>query len=248
LIISAALYFEPQKGRFVSLSWFEGVLSLFKHFGLKVSEFELLAAGINDDAVYSYEADRVKLISALSTSSVRNLGLYSSLNLDGVRESWRAMASVELEGGIFLFGVDEALVESPSLLLGDLVGLCRSFINIGYGICYHCGANDHPFEYATGVRVCSLSGALGERNDDLSNWLRERQGSRRYLKGLFRGAYPASVLSAEHIRAIRQTPGRPLENLGAFVDLGGGITLWKLLDSEIGLAEPLLGQLGLLCP
>jgi hypothetical protein len=247
LIISAALYFEPLRGACVSLSLFEGLLSLFKRFGLKVSEFELLASGFTDDAVYSYEAERVKLISALSARRVRNLGLYSGLDLAEGRESWRAMASVELEGGIFLFGVDASLVESASLLLRDLVELCRSVVSIGYGISYQCGANDHPFAYATGIRVCSLSDALGEKNADLSNWLRERQGSRRYLRGFFRGAYPASVLSAEHIRALRQTRGKRLEDLGAFVDLGGGITLWELLASEIELAEAFLRQSELLC-
>jgi hypothetical protein len=86
----------------------------------------------------------------------------------------------------------------------------------------------------------------------MTAWLREMHGERKYLEGAFRGAYPASILSDEHVKVVLETDeeGRKITlgnaGLGVLKALGAGRWLWELSEAEMTSAEAVLEKAGLI--
>jgi len=73
-------------------------------------------------------------------------------------------------------------------------------------------------------------------------WHQELMGERRHLKGLFRGAFPASILSESHVRAA----GLTSQAVGRLSELDNPLWLWELSESEIPQAQAMLEEKKLL--
>jgi hypothetical protein len=65
--------------------------------------------------------------------------------------------------------------------------------------------------------------------------------ARRYLTGMFRGAYAASLLSDAHVKAPVRSVG-----LGKLSEIQEGIWLWELAPEQIPVAQELLDKAGLI--
>src|SRR5262249_5727585 len=80
----------------------------------------------------------------------------------------------------------------------------------------------------------------------LTAWRNEKYGSRRYLTGLFRGAYPASIIGSVHVAALwdLDTKGHFPGTITPLVE--NNLWIWELTNSETVRIETLLSKAGLL--
>jgi hypothetical protein len=224
------------------------VSRFFAGHQLLISNYWLSARGVSAEGVYDYPKDSAKLAQALEDGAVRDLTLYSTLACNGSSESWRGMASFEVTRGMVFVGIDESIMSQPALLLRQALAACQIVSGIQYGIAYKRAMARGPDAYAAGVGVCSLSDTFSDETEQrrLTAWLNERQGEKRYLTGLFRGAYPASILSERHVELLQDATRQVHGGIGHLVCIGNGLWLWELSAPEIARAEVILRNNGLL--
>jgi hypothetical protein len=147
-------------------------------------------------------------------------------------------------GEMIFLGIDEILVGSCGVLLEDCLSLATTIDGIGYGIGFKCPLAKSPAGVAGGIPVTALSDfQVQNTRSPLRIWLDERQGEKRYLDGMFRGAFPASILSRKHVDLL----ARNTIVIGVLRALSDELFLWELSDAEIPLAEELLKESMLLC-
>jgi hypothetical protein len=117
-----------------------------------------------------------------------------------------------------------------------------------YGIGYKCPVQEGPGAYACGAMVTSLSNVLARQKERkrLTGWLNEMQREQRYLTGLFRGAYPANILSQRHVELLETQAHLKPAGIGRLSPLPNGLSLWEIPDSEIARVEKVLHGSGLL--
>jgi hypothetical protein len=251
LITSAALYYSTQEIGSVPVEWFEGVSSFLAAKGLPVQIFVAEAEGFDFEKHYELAKDGQKLVRALRDGKVHDLSLYSvPSEYEIVEEECVAEAVLGYNSGDFFLGVNHEVMESAALLLEGALSLAGGLPPIRYGIGYYRPQSKGPSPYALG---CGTSGdpfdAEGER---LGAWLSERWGQARHLTGMFRGAYPANILSDEHVEALLKSDIAEREatlrevGLGSLKPLKQGLWLWELTEDEIPQAEALLQLSGLI--
>lgn len=141
-----------------------------------------------------------------------------------------------------------------SVLLRTAFEMARGLFDIRYAIAYKLAAAEHPGLYATGPNTTLVLSAFGDRlrakRDDVYQknpnelWRDERMGQRRHLTGLFRGAYPASILSESHVRTA-DLQSRGIGRLSE-LDPDASLWLWELSDAEIPAAQAMLESQGVL--
>ena len=243
---SAALYFAPVVERAVPFRWFELAWKFLEERGLPVAYFDTSCADFPGDDAKEFTTWKSRLLNSLQRDAVCDLGLGClPAGTDDV-EMWRGRIAIELANGLLYVGVDEELAPDLTKLLRDASELARIGLDLRYGISYKASLADAPESYAAGFTVYSLPEMvevlLGEgKRTRLDAWSDAMRGERRYLDGLFRGVYPASILSDAHVaRANLKSTG-----FGKLSPLDAGLWLWEVPDSEIALAEAALDKLGL---
>jgi hypothetical protein len=125
-------------------------------------------------------------------------------------------------------------------------------LDVRYGFAYKMLLEECPDSYASGRHRTTFSEVREmirhRRNWDKRQktpdelWEEELYGQRRHLSGLFRGAYPASILSEAHVRAA-DLASHPI---GELSQLDSALWLWELADSEIPTAQAMLEEKKLL--
>lgn len=115
-----------------------------------------------------------------------------------------------------------------------------------YGFAYKMPLSDEPACYAAGIGRSSLADfreLLRQRSQGIARqktaedlWRDELFGKKRHLTGLFRDAYPASMLSEAHVRAA-ELVSQPIGKLTA---LDESRWLWVLSRDEIPAARAML--------
>ena len=260
---SAALYFGPDQGRSVTLCWFERARELLTEHNLSpilfsadgggflIDECYVLAqpgGDIVDDEGYVLAARGGDLVDALRNGAIESLGLDSPRSVSGGRSDWRATVSVSSTFGMFYLGLDDDLAPAPATLLRRAYDIAKDLIRVRYGIAYTSPLPQDPECYAIGRSTkFTLSmfreelrtrreGTYREKKNPDELWGDELGGERRHLNGLFRGAYPANILSESHVRAaVLRTSG-----IGRLSELDASLWLWELSESEIPKAQALL--------
>lgn len=256
VITSAALYFAPHVEATVALTWFEAICHFLANLHLPVQHFDVSAEGFSDEDTYELDGHKNELIRALSAGSVQSLGLYSGLVLDEGKYDWRAHASVRMWEGMSFLGIEETIISEPQMLLRHAYTIVRDLLDIGYGISYWYPMSKGPECYASGGHYSTLAEFEQEFEAAIregTSWSDEMLGEKRYLRGRFRGAYPASILSDAHVNApirtksvfSRTTTLRSL-GLGALTQIDQEAWLWELSGEEIEEAQAMLRQSGLL--
>lgn len=264
---SAALYFEPGQIQSIPLRWFERARAFLVEYSLSPVIFSANGAGfLLDDGYaladrgcdivgpegYVYAARRDELIDALRRGVIDSLGLDAPHLATGDRENWRAMVSISTTCSDSYVGVDEKLFPDPSVLLRRAHRIGEGVLSICYGTAYKMPHSEHPGLYAIGYSHDSLSLSPAEmvrrrrdgelRKDSDEIWRDELNGKRRHLTGLFRGAYPASILSEAHV----QNANLLSHPIGRLCPLEAGLWLWELSESEIPEAQAMLASRRLL--
>lgn len=252
LINSAALYFGFGAPQRVPILCLTTAIDFFSSQGIPINYFDISATeAFSPDETYDFANRKGDLFKAVNEGLVESIGLYSNPNPNAARSAWQAMASVEMENGIIFLGIDEAMLPQHGLLLRSAYLLGGELLGVKYGISYKRLLSKGPDSYAAGVLQGSHADirnwitSQDESKRRITTWLDEQWGSRRYLTGLFRGAYPASIISREYLAAIRgrahfgQIPGR----ITALTE--NKLWIWELTSSEMIAAEKLL-QDGLL--
>jgi hypothetical protein len=264
IITSAALYLGPQDGKVASLPWLERARAFFAEFSLSPIFFTAYGGDFLYDDCYVL-AERGKdlnrfgeLIPARGielASAVRD-GIIKSLTLDSTRvgaenrKEWNATVSVD--PGEFYVGIDQKFVGAPSHLLHRAFSMASGLLNVRYCVAYKSLLADYPRGYAGGderstfadVRFMIRNRREWEKRPKTPEklWSEELRGKKRHLDGLFRGAYPASILSGAHVYNLNR-----LGNLvGKLSKLDSDHWLWELSESEIPSAEEQLAAGGLL--
>ncbi len=257
---SAALFWNSMQGERVPFSWLGPAVELFRAHNLSPilftaggGPFELddcyVLADAGGDLVMWEEpipARRRELVDALHKREIDSLVLDSPRAGAANRSDWRANVSVEATSGELYVGVDEELVSDPVALLRQLYNHAKDDFDVRYGFAYKMPLEDGPGSYASGFTRTSVSevfefirnrsewDARPKTPDQL--WSDELYERRRHLTGLFRGAYPASILCDAHLQTARMHA----QPVGQLSKLDGSRWLWELSEDEIPKAEAML--------
>jgi hypothetical protein len=253
LIKSAALYFRSDDPPRVPILWLTSAIDFFSSQGITIDYFDAAATGVfSGESTFDFIKHKSDLFMAVKEGLVESIGLYSNPSPTAPRSAWQAMASLEVELGLAFLGIEDAGLPRHEFLLRSAYLMGGEALGVRYGISFERVQSKGPDSYAAGVLQGSLGdikswlASQGEADRRLSAWRNEQFGSRRYLSGLFRGAYPASIVSRGHLVAIqdrahgRQLPGKltPL--------VANNLWIWVLADSDIIAAEKLLRDCSLL--
>ena len=231
------------------LRWLDRVRLLFESEQLPITVFSGSGGGFLMGEFHEFAAKRRRLLDALERGSISDLCLQSMAITAGSVSDWDAMAFVCMSDGLFYVGLGKHAVPSPGHLLSRACNIAMELFSVRYGIGYIMPSGDEPGGYAMGTtayRISDVKEFLNSTRGDIpvASWADEVTGARRHLRGYFRGAYPASVLSESHVRRA----ALQAENLGKLSPLGGRLWLWELSAAEIPKAERILDRAGVLIP
>jgi hypothetical protein len=186
-----------------------------------------------------------ELEASLKDGSVHGLSMDSPRQHAVKRDDWRACASLAQEG-VFYLGFETGLVSNLNEASTRAVDMINRLCDVCYGTAYESTSADYPDGYAHGFAKTTLDDVRtmirNRGNWDLRPkcpdelWREEINGRKRYLDGLFRGAYPANVLSAAHVSAADLLVN-PIGRLSEFTE---SLWLWELSAEEIPVAEAML--------
>jgi hypothetical protein len=253
LINSAALYFGEGAPPRVPSSWLFGAIDFFVSQNISLDYFDIYATeDFSPDETYPFLMHKDKLIMAVNKGLVESVSLYSNSDPNSPRSIWKAMASVEMENGMSFLGIEESRLPHHVLLLRLAYVIGGQALGVRYGVSYKRSLANGPDSYAAGVLQGNFADveqwliSEDQHRNRLTAWRNEKYGSRRYLNGRFRGAYPASIISHEHVLG--------LESCAAFESVPGTITplvenklwIWGLTNSQIIQAEKMLHEGALL--
>jgi hypothetical protein len=265
---SAALYFDRTERASIPLLWFERARDVFTDFDLSpilftandnedflLDDCYLLASKGHDIVLWNetIPGRNDDLIAALGDGKIDDLCLDVPRNDARTRSAWHANVSISLVTGICHIGLDIRLISDVTELIRRAVELVCDLFAIRYGIAYQMPLAQYPDCYASGSSGgSSLSEALWmiQHRDEWERrtktpdelWSEELMGERRHLTGLFRGAYPANILSEAHVRSAALLS----RGIGKLTELENSLWLWELTDSEIPEAQRMLESRGVL--
>jgi hypothetical protein len=251
IVTSAAMYFKHEQYKAIPLQWFERVSALFEENSLPITYFSADGGDFLIDDCHTL-ANRIgDLVKALKEGAVQSLGIDSPRSPSGPRSDWQVMADVSLIDGVFYLGIDGDVIANPRALVRHAYDIARGCFDICYGIAYALPLSQEPDSYAPGCRTYSFSEVrdfIRSRSKDVGTkgpeelWAEELNGRRRHLTGLFRAAYPASILSDAHMR----TAGAGLNRFGKLSEIDASLWLWELSECEVPTAEKMLETSGVL--
>jgi hypothetical protein len=199
----------------------------------------------------SIRACESELLKAIRAGEITYLGLDATRPGANDRDDWSANVDVSSSGDIYI-GVDAKLVPNLTALIRRAIGLSAGLFDVRYGYGYTMPRSKSPALYASGRHASSLSEALSmirhrdewqrrvKMPDEL--WSEELMGQRRHLTGLFRGAYPANILSEAHVRSAALMS----RGIGKLTELDNSLWLWELSGEEIPVAQSILESRGVL--
>jgi hypothetical protein len=205
-------------------------------------------AGANELSLWGerLSAGGQRLAVELANGHVASLGIDTPHAGADDRSDWSANLRISIFDGTFYFGADEQLMPSPIGALNRACEIIAGTFEVRYGIAYQSRLADYPSGYAHGfanrtledVRSMIRNRKAWEFRDKSPDelWCEEINGPKRHLNGLFRGAYPANLLSEAHVNAadLRVNP------IGRISELTGSLWLWELSSDEIPTAEAML--------
>jgi hypothetical protein len=264
---SAVLYLDwPEQGS-IPFVWFERAVKFFREHGLAPILFTANDCEVfllDDCYLLAERGQTVKfwgdtiqgrnddLIVALRNGAIVDLGLDSPRTGATRRDEWRADVSVFSTFARVYVGADETLLSDCGKLLRRAYSMAEGIFEPRYGIAYKMRLSEAPASYATGRHLTSVSEALWmiQHRDEWERrtktpdelWSEELMGQRRHLTGLFRGAYPANILSEAHVRSAALLS----RGIGKLTELDNSLWLWELTDSEIPEAQRMLESRGVL--
>ena len=257
---SAVLFYDSEHRDAVPMGWFERAFRFLSEYGLSPilftaggGQFELddcyvLADPGNGLFKWGEEipARRSDLLDALREGQIYGLGLDSPRDNALNRSDWRAdLSAFSIDGELYL-GVDEELVSDPVALLRKACDIAKDLFDVRYGFAYKMELADEPACYASGPGKRPLSEVFEmirhrrewakrkKTPDEL--WSEELREQRRHLTGLFRGAFPANILSESHVRAADLKS----QGVGRLTERDNSLWLWELSESEISQAQAML--------
>jgi hypothetical protein len=257
---SAALYFAAEQTALVPLQSFERARDMFREYGL--SPILFTASGrefLPDDCYVLAErggdlvmwgellpARAGELTNALRSGQINDLELDSPRAGAIDRSDWHAKVGLSAFDGTMYVGMDDKFIPDLASLVCRALAIATNLVDVRYGIAYKSGVTEYPDGYAHGF-VKTLPSEVFEmirhrrewdkrRKCPTEIWSDELHGQQRHLRGLFRGAYPANVLSESHVRAA-DLLSHPVGKLSR---LDSALWLWELGEREIPEAQAML--------
>jgi len=266
ITISAAFYFNRKNYKAISERWFERACVFFSEYGLSPVLFTADGGGFFLDDCYVLadpgfdltifgEVIRARgreLVDALRNGRIKSLTLDSPRSNAEFREDWQATVDASLIDGLCYVGVDYRFIADPSALLRRAFRIIEGALDVRYGIAYRSASGEDPLGYAMGRPKCTFTDVLQlirhrpewehRRKTPDELWGDELMADGKHLRGYFRGACPASLLSEAHVRRL----DLPSLNIGSLSRLNRSLWLWELSESEIPIAEEVMRQKGAL--
>jgi hypothetical protein len=266
---SVAFYFEPILPASVPPQWLDRVLEVFTAYKLSPILFTASGGPFLYDDCYVFDdtgrdiilwnerlpANKEGIVTAIHKGEIQYLGLDSPRENGRNRSDSRAKISLSTKTILdCYFGLDSELIFNPVALARFGFPIVNSILRIRYAIGYQMPLAQNPASYASGFVTQPI---LIAREEVLNTRTKHRQpkspdelwrdeliGKRRHLTGLFRGAYPASILSEAHLRSAELTSSC----IGTLSELDPdhGLWLWELSDAEILEAQKILESRGVL--
>ncbi len=249
IISSAALYFEPQPTGSIPEAWLETAVQIVTAPGFPVRHFGMLPNNGEDRGYFAFSEHEAMLLRNLRQRKITSLEIYAYPGEDLVDMAAYGSALLSLTAGYCFLGLPQAGEPSLRTLLQRIFVLCKTLVAQSYGIAYYHRSFKGPSWYALGMSYndYEFDAVSVAARDRLSKWLDERSsgGQRRYLKGWFRAAYPANILTDAHLD-VPLGQGIPLRNakIGRLTQLDQYHWLWELTDREIPIAENALREAG----
>jgi hypothetical protein len=249
IITSAALYFRPTADTGVSLRVAAEACAFLAQCDLPVQEFAIETCTRDVSGLFEYKQHEKLLEGELARGNVSILGLYSNPNRESdLVMDWHALAYIDMARGNCFLGAPLSVHPQPGRLLKVAYGVFRALAPMQYGIGYFRSASQGPDFYAVGIIANSFDFSMEgvAENDRITKWLDEMAGRRRYLDGMYRDAYPATLLSAAHLVQPFST-GKDLFALGIgqVERVDETHWLWELTGDSIAAARRELECAGL---
>lgn len=245
-IVSAAIYFEPNDLARVSREWHDRVITWFtthvqipQYFWAQGGPFTLGEGQLLND-------NHQMLLSSIESGLIETMGISALRNPNADRSDWAACASASTLDGVLFLGLEtEHSTESSAFLLAAY-SIAKDLFDVRYAISYQMPMSEEPGCYAMGAKSMTFAAfkdrmrlrAAGTPPAKTPNdlWREELIGRRRHLAGLFRGAYPASILSDAHLQLLACSGSPP----GSISPLDSGLWLWTLKPHELPVAQEFL--------
>lgn len=259
-ISSAVLYCAINEGDSIPTLWFTRARALFEEFHLSPILFTAFGGQFTYDDAYFIDGGATELtlwgeqlaaggdelLVELAGGNIESLGIDTPRPDAHDRSDWIANLSISMLDGTFYLGADSDLVPSFSAVVKRACEIIEGTFEVRYGIAYQSRLAERPASYAHGF----VNRAVEEVREMIRNraawslrpkspdeqWCDELHGRKRHLSGLFRGAYPASVLSEAHLVAadLRSNP------IGTLSAINDSLWLWELSAAEVPVAEAML--------
>lgn len=259
VITSTALFYPAGSDDPIPYAWFERALGVFEEFKLSPILFTAGGGPFELDDCYLLEdgpgeiyrwGDPVPIRRARESffQALKAQQLYS-VRLDAPRadsqdrSEWRATIAASSISGKAYFGIDQDLMPSPTALMRRTCEMAHDLFPIRYGFSYQMPLRDLPDCYSGGSGRTNLADALYMirhrrewENRQLTpdeKWKKELTEGKRHLQDHFRGAFPANLLSTDHVKKA-DLISSPIGTLSQFND---ELWIWELSDSERSEAE-----------
>jgi hypothetical protein len=247
IVSSAALFFDPCPATVCSSGWLDGILEFGRLCGLHFDLADASGQGLASETAVPWLTISEKVRVGLESGTISRLDLFASLpNYKQIAFGWSGCVSLDFARGVFYIGADAR--KAPRL--ADLLQRSYSFVvsfGIKYGFAYSRSPNLGPFLYAVGmIAGLDYSSEDEDEANSIAAWRNEMNDRRRYLRGSFRGVYPASVLSSAHVHEILDDSALREVGTGSLQKLDESCYLWVVESTEVQKMEELLHRKGLL--
>jgi len=259
VITSTALFYPAGSDDPIPYAWYERALGVFEEFKLspimftagggpfELDDCYLLEDGLGEiyrwgDPVPIRRA-RSSLVKSLKARQLTSVGLDTPRADSQYRSEWRANIDASSFYGEAYVGIDQDLISSPVALMWRACEMAHDLFPVRYGFSYQMPLRDLPDCYSSGSGRTTLADALyiirhrrEWENRTLGpdeKWKKELSDGKRHLQHHFRGAYPANLLSTDHVNKA-DLINSPIGKLSQFND---ELWIWELSDSERSEAE-----------
>jgi len=238
-ITSAALYFPPLTNIRFSPALLDNIADLFEKTDLSLDLANVTGSNYSISEMYSFHQIRAGLGESLESGGIDRVDLYTMLpKFKQYEFGWKGMLSIDCLKGVAYLGFDERQSRNVEELAINLYNLLSDNLDIRYGFGFLRPNQRGPYLFAVGM-VAGLGYGDKDENeaDEITCWLDEMTGRRRYLIDHFRGAFATNILSLAHAQEAHLLENA---NIGVLTPLKNSCYLWSLTGQELSRAQKML--------
>lgn len=242
-ITSIVFYFPPSSPSFLGRDRFLKIIDFFDKKNIKIDFANVSGNDFSSKEMYNYATISSKLLTEID--DVSRVDLYSMLpEFKQYDFGWMAMFSLDKLNGVIYLGFDKKLIDDQYGFFSYFFELFQGGFDIRYGYSYIRTLRNGPFLFSIGmIAGLGFENEDEEEADQITMWLDEFTGDKRYLASHLRNIFDFNILSTYHTEAIRLLKEN---NVGELKTVRDKWSIWTPDRKSKVKAEKILRQSGLL--